>query len=94
MSPTGSAPTPPSSARSRSASTTPNAGRDVVAFLKRYWLAIVLVIVAVVFIVTNTNKADLTIGWATISSPLWLTLTVTVLVGFVVGWFVGRRQSQ
>lgn len=78
-------------------STTPSGaapGDDVLAFLKRYWVAIGLVIIAIAFIVTNTNSADLTLGWVTVSSPLWLTLTVTVLVGFVVGWFVGRRQRD
>lgn len=70
----------------------PQVKRDAVTFIKSYWLPIVLAILAVIFIVTNTDRTDLTIVWFTITTPLWLTLTVTVLVGFIVGWFVGRRK--
>ena len=53
----------------------------------------VLVIVAIVFIATNTNRVTFTVFWVDISQPLWMLLTVTVLVGFVIGWFVGRRRK-
>ncbi|MEZ5211533.1 LapA family protein [Gordonia sp. (in: high G+C Gram-positive bacteria)] len=70
------------------------AGRDIGVFVKRFWLPIILVILAIIFIATNTNDTPLTIGWVTINSPLWLTITVTVIVGFVIGWFVGRRGKS
>ncbi|MFZ2511505.1 MAG: LapA family protein [Gordonia sp. (in: high G+C Gram-positive bacteria)] len=62
-----------------------------VTFLKRFWLPIVLVILAIIFIVTNTEDATFNIGWVRITQPLWLLLTITLLVGLVIGWFVGRR---
>ena len=68
----------------------PNAA---LTFLKRFWLPIILVILAIVFIVTNTEDATFNIGWIRITQPLWLLLTVTVLVGFVIGWFVGPRRG-
>ncbi|GAA4662470.1 LapA family protein [Gordonia humi] len=90
MSTNASAPSPRKGPSTGQSQTT----RDAGTFVKQYWLPIVLVIVAIVFILTNTNRAPLTILWVDINSPLWLTLTVTVLVGFVVGWFVGRRQKK
>ena len=69
-------------------------GNDVLTFAKRYWLPILLVIVAIIFIATNTNTTKFTIGWVDIQAPLWLMLTVTALVGFVIGWFTGRRGEK
>ncbi|GAC57315.1 hypothetical protein GOHSU_18_00700 [Gordonia hirsuta DSM 44140 = NBRC 16056] len=64
---------------------------DIVTFLRRFWLPIVLLILAIIFIATNTNDTPLTLGWVTVTAPLWLTVTVTLVVGFIIGWFVGRR---
>ncbi|GAA3970901.1 LapA family protein [Gordonia caeni] len=72
----------------------PAGGRDAATFVKAYWLPFVLVIVAIIFIATNTADATFNIGWVSITQPLWLLLTVTVLVGFVIGWFVGRRTRK
>lgn len=69
-------------------------GRNAAAFVKAYWLPIVLVVLAIVFIATNTADTTFNIGWVSITQPLWLLLTVTVLVGFVIGWFVGRRSRK
>lgn len=71
----------------------PPVAKDIGTFVKSYWLPIVLVIVAIVFIATNTNRVTFTVFWVDISQPLWMLLTVTVLVGFVIGWFVGRRRK-
>lgn len=65
---------------------------DLAAFARRFWLPAVLLIVAIIFIATNTESATFNIFWVRITQPLWLLLTVTVAVGFVIGWFVGRRR--
>lgn len=69
-------------------------GRDIVTFLKRFWLPIVLLILAIWFIVTNTNTYPFTIGWINVEAPVWLMTAIFVLVGFVIGWFVGRRGKK
>lgn len=69
-------------------------GGDAATFVKAYWLPIVLVILAIIFIATNTESATFNIGWVAITQPLWLLLTVTVLVGLVIGWFAGRRTRE
>ena len=69
-------------------------GNEFLTFLKNYWLPILLVIVALVFIFTNREPANVTIVAGTVSMPLWLALAVTTLIGFVAGWFFGRRGAK
>ena len=71
-----------------------SAGRDVLSFVKRFWLPIVLLILAIIFIATNTNSYDFTIGWIHVNAPMWLMTVILVLVGFIIGWFVGRRGKN
>ena len=49
------------------------------------WIAIVLAVLAIIFIVQNHHRVDINILMVTITSPLWLVL----LVIFVVGWLAG-----
>ncbi len=66
----------------------------IVGLLKRFWLPIVLAIVAIVFIATNTNQTTFNIAWIGITAPLWLMLTITLLIGAVIGWYLGRRGDE
>lgn len=79
--------------------TTPSAPKapstgGITGLLKRYWLPLVLVIVAIVFIATNRDRTTFNVAWIGISSPLWLMLTVTLLLGAVIGWYLGRRRGD
>ncbi|QRY64038.1 LapA family protein [Gordonia sp. PDNC005] len=47
-----------------------------------------------IFIATNTDSAQFTALWWNLDAPLWLMLAVVTLIGFVVGWFVGRRSRR
>ena len=49
------------------------------------WIAIVLAVLAIIFIVQNHHRVDINILMVTITSPLWLVL----LIIFVVGWLAG-----
>ncbi|MFM9376105.1 LapA family protein [Gordonia sp. VNK21] len=69
-------------------------GRDVLNFLTRNWLPLILVILAIIFIAQNTNRANFTVFWVDISSPVWLMLTITAIVGVLVGWYVGRYRGK
>ena len=68
--------------------------KDAMYFLKAYWLPLLLVILAIIFIATNTNSTTFTVFWVNITQPLWMLLTGTVIVGFIIGWFVGRRGRR
>jgi len=49
------------------------------------WVAIVLTVLAVVFIIENRHRVDIELLAITIRAPMWLVL----LVMFVVGWLAG-----
>ncbi|MBY8861448.1 hypothetical protein K7711_33580 [Nocardia sp. CA2R105] len=49
------------------------------------WVAIVLTVLAVVFIIENRHRVEIELLAITIRSPMWLVL----LVMFVVGWLAG-----
>ena len=49
------------------------------------WVAIVLAVLAIIFIVQNHHRVDINILMVTITSPMWLVL----LIIFVVGWLAG-----
>ena len=50
------------------------------------WLAIVLVILAAAFILQNRDRVTIDVFHVGIQMPLWLSLSVM----FVVGWLSGR----
>ncbi|WP_227981244.1 hypothetical protein [Nocardia spumae] len=56
------------------------------------WVAIVLAVLAVIFVAQNHHRVDINILMVTIASPMWLVL----LVMFVVGWLAGllTRRSR
>ncbi len=56
------------------------------------WLALVLVVLAVIFIFQNTATASISLAWFTIDAPLWLVLLVVFAIGWVAGWLLGRRR--
>lgn len=60
--------------------------------LKRYWIPLVLVIAAIVFIAQNRADSRITLLWAEVVAPLWVVLAVLFLVGFLAGWLRGRRR--
>lgn len=57
-------------------------------------LVVLLVAAAAAFVVQNTDTID--VSWLVFgfSAPLWLLTVILLLVGFVVGWFVGRPSRR
>ncbi|MBF6173837.1 hypothetical protein [Nocardia blacklockiae] len=49
------------------------------------WLALVLAVLSIVFIVENRDRVGIEFLLITVTSPMWLIL----LVMFVVGWVTG-----
>jgi uncharacterized integral membrane protein len=55
-------------------------------------MALVLALVAIVFIAQNRDRVSINLLWATLSAPQWLLLTFTALIGVAVGGLLrGRR---
>jgi lipopolysaccharide assembly protein A len=63
-------------------------------FAARHWLAIVLVVLTVVFIVQNTVRHEIHLLWVSVEAATWLVLTVIFLLGVATGWLLHRRRRR
>ncbi|WP_206447474.1 lipopolysaccharide assembly protein LapA domain-containing protein [Agrococcus sp. KRD186] len=65
-------------------------------WLKRKWLAIILVALVVFVVIQNglvTGTATVAVLWAQISLPTWLLVVILVLIGAIVGWMFARNRA-
>jgi lipopolysaccharide assembly protein A len=69
-------------------------GARVREFLRRRWILIVLVIVAVVFIVQNRANTTIQLFWAQVVMPQWMYLAVVFLLGLGAGLLIGRNRRR
>ncbi|MGV9668597.1 lipopolysaccharide assembly protein LapA domain-containing protein [Nocardia niigatensis] len=58
----------------------------------KQWIAIVLTVLAVIFIAENRHRVDIEFLLLTIRSPMWLVLLVTFVIGWVVGVLTSRSR--
>lgn len=70
------------------------AGRRARGFALRYWVALILVTLAAIFIAQNRDRPRVHILWITVESPMWFILTAMLVVGFLVGLLLGRRRRR
>lgn len=56
-------------------------------------LAAVLVVLAALFIFQNRAATTIQLFWVSVQSPLWLTLVVILLLGWVAGLLTTRRKK-
>ncbi|MFD8410293.1 LapA family protein [Streptomyces sp. HUAS TT3] len=54
---------------------------------------VVLAALAIWFIAVNTGRVTVRLWVPTVAVPLWVVLTVTLLVGMVLGVFLARRRA-
>ena len=54
----------------------------------------VIAVLLLVFIVTNTDTANVTLFVTDVSLPLWLVLAITALLGAVIGMGLGARRTK
>lgn len=66
----------------------------VLGLLKRFWLPLILVIVAIIFIAQNTQHVQVRFLMFSISSWQWLILTIVALGGLLAGWILGRNGAR
>ncbi|MER7755119.1 LapA family protein [Kitasatospora sp. NPDC097643] len=53
----------------------------------------VIAVLAVWFIAVNTTSVTITLWVSDVTMPLWVVLTVTILVGMLIGVFLTRRRA-
>ncbi|MEE1825530.1 DUF1049 domain-containing protein [Streptomyces sp. BE20] len=54
----------------------------------------VLAVLAVWFIAANTESVSITMWVVDVTMPLWVVLTVTLVVGLIIGFFLARRRPK
>ena len=54
----------------------------------------VIAVLLLVFIVTNTDDAEVTLFVTTVTLPLWLVLAGTAVLGVLVGIGLGTRRTK
>lgn len=69
-------------------------GEMILGLLKRFWLPLILVIVAIIFIAQNTQHVQVRFLMFSISSWQWLILTIVALGGLLAGWILGRNGAR
>ena len=74
------------------ASTAPQES-SFVAFLKRRWLAILIVVVTIVVIAANRDEVEFSLVFTHFAMPLWVILAITFALGIVVGWIAKTRRA-
>jgi uncharacterized integral membrane protein len=54
----------------------------------------VLAVLVIVFVAENTRKVGIRFVGPKVSTPLFVALLVTLAIGIVIGWLLGRRGRQ
>ncbi|WP_246083215.1 LapA family protein [Nonomuraea diastatica] len=60
----------------------------------RVWLALVLLVLAVVFILQNRQDAVIQLFMIVVTAPLWITLVACTAIGILIGALIGRRGAK
>ncbi|MEU7110660.1 LapA family protein [Streptomyces sp. NPDC046182] len=55
---------------------------------------VVLAALTIWFIAVNTDSVTIRLWFSEVTLPLWSVLTVTLLVGIVLGLYIARRRAR
>ncbi|WP_182346305.1 LapA family protein [Tomitella gaofuii] len=58
------------------------------------WLGLVLAVLAIVFVFTNTNTTSITLYGLHLSGPTWLILLIILAIGWLIGLLTGRKRYR
>lgn len=67
-------------------------GRRARRFPLRYRIALILVVLAAIFVAQNRARVPVDVLWVHSSSPLWLLLTIIFVFGLLTGRLLHRRR--
>ncbi|MFI5428537.1 lipopolysaccharide assembly protein LapA domain-containing protein [Aeromicrobium sp. UC242_57] len=66
----------------------------LITLIRERWIAIVLVVLTVLFIVQNRNQVDINLFWIHVRMSLWLVLFVMAAIGAAIGYLASRRRHR
>ena len=70
----------------------PAQGGRVRRFALRYWVALILVALAALFVAQNRDQVRVHVLWVTVESPMWAILVIIFVVGLLIGQLLRRRR--
>lgn len=59
----------------------------------RYWMALILVALAALFVAQNRDRVRVHVLWVTLESPMWSILVIIFVVGLLIGLLLRWRRS-
>jgi uncharacterized integral membrane protein len=62
--------------------------------LRRFGPAAIIAVVALLFVLQNTESARFNLLWFDFRWPLWAMLLVFMAVGALMAWGIGRRHAR
>lgn len=60
----------------------------------RLWVALILLVIAVLFVAQNRDSTEIQVLFLSLVAPLWATLTVAVVVGAVIGLLLRPSERR
>lgn len=66
----------------------------VLAFVRERWMALVLTIVTITFVVQNRERAQINLFWMHVRMPLWLVLIAITVIGVAIGYLAAHRRHR
>jgi uncharacterized integral membrane protein len=72
----------------------PSAGHSENRIQPRHIVIGICLLVLLIFAVLNTDEVALDFVIDTVRAPLVLLIAICALLGFAIGWFVGRRRHS
>ena len=72
----------------------PSAGHRENRIEPRHVVIGICLVVLLVFAILNTDEIAVDFAFDTVRAPLVLLIAVCALLGFAIGWFVGRRRHS
>ncbi|WP_025155391.1 LapA family protein [Leifsonia aquatica] len=67
-----------------------------ITFLKRRWLAIVLVVLLVIVAIQNavgSDTATIFLLWGQLAMPTWALVLIIFVIGAIAGWMMSRNRA-
>nr|MDT0524049.1 LPXTG cell wall anchor domain-containing protein [Streptomyces sp. DSM 41633] len=58
----------------------------------RYWVALILVGLAGIFVAQNRDRVGVHVLWVTVESPMWFILVIIFVMGILIGLLLRRRR--
>jgi uncharacterized integral membrane protein len=60
----------------------------------KFWGIVVLIVIALIFILLNSQEVKIKFIFATVHAPLFFALAISTLLGLIIGWAIARFRRD